>query len=787
MFLTSKTTSLENPPTAGPFGERMRDDVRADTPPDKRSLKIKKIKKMAAGIPAVTSSMKHGIQNMGLKRSIKTLTMVNQQTGFDCPGCAWPDPEHRTHFEFCENGAKAVADEATTSRVTPEFFAKHTVQELSEQSDYWLNKQGRLTHPMFLDKESSHYMPISWSDAFELITSKINSMEHPDRSVFYTSGRTSNEAAFLYQAMVRSIGTNNLPDCSNMCHESSGIGLGATIGIGKGTVHLEDFNHADVIMVIGQNPGTNHPRMLTALRDAKTKGAKIIHINPLPEAGLERFKHPQDYMKLNFASTKLADFHLPVRIGGDAALMKGFIKVHSEYGGLDHSFIDNNTEGYDSMVEHAKTYSWPELESDSGIEKELIIEVGKILTKSKATIACWAMGLTQQPNGVSVIQEIVNLLLMGGHVGRPGAGFCPVRGHSNVQGDRTVGIWEAPPLEFIQKMEEGLEISIPKEHGYDVVNAIHAMRDGNVDIFFCMGGNFISATPDTHATAEGMRKVPLTVQVSTKLNRSHLVTGEQALILPCLGRTELDIQSSTPQFVTVENSMGIVHQSRGGLQPASEHLRSEPWIVGQLSSILFTDSPIKWLELSENYDLIRDLMERSLFGFDNYNERVRNENGFLLPNPPRDSRTFSTPSGKAHFTTHPLPNITVAEDRYVMMTIRSHDQYNTTIYDVHDRYRGLSGNRRVVLMNALDMAERGWKNRQPLSITSHFEGETRQSDGWLAVSYEIPRKNIATYFPEANSLVPLDSTAAVSNTPTSKWIQVTLDSELSLRKGDEEE
>jgi molybdopterin-dependent oxidoreductase alpha subunit len=787
LFLTESTTSLENPPYAGQLGERMRDDVRADTPPDLRSLKIKKPKKMAAGIPAVTSSMIHGFKKMGLVRSAKTLTMVNQQSGFDCPGCAWPDPEHRTHFEFCENGAKAVADEATKSRVTPAFFAKHSVQELAEQSDYWLNKQGRLTHPMHLVEGSSHYAPISWESAFEIIAAEIQSMEHPDRSVFYTSGRTSNEAAFLYQAMVRSSGTNNLPDCSNMCHESSGKGLGSTIGIGKGTVHLEDFNHADVIMVIGQNPGTNHPRMLTALRDAKKKGAKIIHINPLPEAGLERFKHPQDYMKLDFSTTKLADYHLPVRIGGDAALMKGFIKVHAEYGGFDQEFIDKSTEGFRTMVEHTKSYTWPVLELDSGIEKELIVEVGKVLAKSKATIACWAMGLTQQPNGVSVIQEIVNLLLMGGHVGRPGAGFCPVRGHSNVQGDRTVGIWEAAPPEFIKKMEEGLNISIPEEHGYDVVNAIHAMRKGEVDVFICMGGNFISATPDTHATAEGLRNVGLTVQISTKLNRSHLVTGKQALILPCLGRTEIDIQGDTTQFVTVENSMGIVHQSRGGLQPASKELRSEPWIVGNLASHLFTDSPIRWLELITNYDHIRDLMERSLFGFDNYNERVRNENGFLLPNPPRDSRTFATPSGKAHFTTHPLPNLAVDEDRFIMMTIRSHDQYNTTIYDVHDRYRGISGNRRIVLMNALDMVERGWKNRQKISITSHFEGESRHSAGWLVVAYEIPRKNIATYFPEANSLVPLNSTAAVSNTPTSKWIEVSLESETSLFKGDEEE
>ena len=742
---------------------------------------------MAAGIPAVTSSMKHGIQNMGLARSVKTLTMVNQKAGFDCPGCAWPDPEHRTQFEFCENGAKAVADEATKARVTPEFFSKHSVDELAEKSDMWLNKQGRLTQPMHLKKGTSHYTPISWADALEHISSKINSIDHPDRSVFYTSGRTSNEAAFLYQAMVRSIGTNNLPDCSNMCHESSGKGLGSTIGIGKGTVHLDDFNHADVIMVLGQNPGTNHPRMLTALRDAKLKGSTIIHINPLPEAGLERFKHPQDYMKLNFATTKLADYHLPVRIGGDAALMKGFIKVHSQNGGLDTEFIENQTEGYESMLQKAQSMDWNTLVHDSGIDKELIVKVGKVLSKSKATIACWAMGLTQQPNGVSVIQEVVNLLLMGGHVGRPGAGFCPVRGHSNVQGDRTVGIWEAAPPSFIERMETGLNITIPKEHGYDVVNAIRAMNSGDVDVFFCMGGNFLSATPDTHATAKGLRKVGLTVQVSTKLNRSHLVTGQEAIILPCLGRTELDTQSSGEQFVTVENSMGIVHQSRGGLQPASEYLRSEPWIVSNLSNHLFDHSPIPWIELTGNYDLIRDLMERSLDGFEDYNERVRQENGFLLPNPPRDSRSFDTPTGKAHFTTHELPNVHVAKDRYVMMTIRSHDQYNTTIYDVHDRYRGISGNRRVVLMNSLDMAERGWKNRHQVSISSHFQGEVRSSSGWLVVAYDIPRQNVATYFPEANSLVPLNSTAKLSNTPTSKWIEVTLNSEPSLSNGDEEE
>ncbi|MDA8546308.1 FdhF/YdeP family oxidoreductase [Euryarchaeota archaeon] len=761
----------------------MREHARAETPPDTLPLKIKKKKKMAAGIPAVTSSLKHGLQNMGISRTVKTLTMVNQQEGFDCPGCAWPDPSHRTQFEFCENGAKAVADEATKRRVTPEFFSKHSIQYLSMQSDRWLNKQGRITHPMVLEEGSSHYVPITWDDAFSMIAGEVNKLENPNRSVFYTSGRTSNEAAFLYQAMVRSIGTNNLPDCSNMCHESSGKGLGATIGIGKGTVHLDDFNHADVILVIGQNPGTNHPRMLTALRDAKLKGATLIHVNPLPEAGLERFKHPQDYMKMNLSSTQLSDFHLPVKIGGDAALLKGLIKIHDELGHLDSKFIANQTGGFDSMLEKARDTDWNAIVRDSGLPRELISEVGQVVARSKATIACWAMGLTQQPNGVAVIQEVVNLLLMGGHVGRPGAGFCPVRGHSNVQGDRTVGIWEAAPVSFIERMEKGLNISIPREHGYDVVGAIQAMRDGAVDVFFCMGGNFISATPDTMATAEGLRKVGLTVQVSTKLNRSHLVTGKKALILPCLGRTELDVQGTGPQFVSVENSMGIVHRSTGSLPPASSHLRSEPWIVAQLSQHLFTNSPIDWSGMVEDYDMIRNLMEKSLSGFEDYNKRVRLENGFLLPNPPRDSRSFDTPSGRAHFTTHDLPDVRIDDEQFIMMTIRSHDQYNTTIYDVHDRYRGVSGNRRIVLMNALDMAERGWKNRQMVSITSHFEGETRTADGWQLVAYEIPRKNIATYFPEANILVPLRSTAKDSNTPTSKWIKVTL----ADFRGDEEE
>ena len=762
-------TSLRQPVSA----MSGRKGVSAITPPDQNNLKIKSVKSIAAGIPAATSSMVHGLKKMGLTKTIKTLTTVNQPEGFDCPGCAWPDPEHSTSFEFCENGAKAVADEAMKAAVNPEFFKKYTVQELSQKSDYWLNKQGRIEHPMVLKPGSNNYEKISWDNAFELISNTISDSKDPNRSVFYTSGRTSNEAAFLYQLFARTLGTNNMPDCSNMCHESSGRGLGEAIGIGKGTVTLEDFDHAEVIMVIGQNPGTNHPRMLTALRDAKRKGAQIIHVNPLPETGLVRFKHPQDYMKLSFGSEALADIHMQVKIGGDAALIHGLMKVQLELDALDHEFIKNSTTGFQALIENVTSTSWEQIETDSGLTRFQIETAGRMLAKSNASIACWAMGLTQHRNGVAVIQEVTNLMLMGGHVGKPGAGLCPVRGHSNVQGDRTVGIWERPSESFLEKLDAACGITSPREHGVDVVEAIKQMRKGDVDLFFCMGGNFISATPDTETTALGINNVKLTVQVSTKLNRSHLVTGDAALILPCLGRTEIDIQDSGEQFVTVENSMGVVHTSKGGLRPCSKHLRSEPWIVASLATKVLDDER-DWMSMANNYDLIRDLMSEALAGFEDYNERVRVPNGFYLPNPPRDSRTFNTPDNKAHFITHPLPDVSIDDDKFVMMTIRSHDQYNTTIYDLHDRYRGIHGNRRIVLMNATDMIERGWKSRHIVDIVSHFDSEERRSNGWQVVAYDIPKGNIATYFPEANILVPLNSTADKSNTPTSKWILCSL-------------
>ena len=745
------------------------------TPKEKAPPRVSKVKKVAAGVPAVVSTMKHGIGQMGVLRTVKTLRTVNQMQGFDCPGCAWPDPDgHRTSFEFCENGAKAVADEATKKKIGAKFFEKNSIQELSKKSDQWLNSQGRLIQPMYLPKGGSNYRPIEWNSAFSIIKEKLQSLDNPNRAVFYTSGRTSNEAAFLYQLFVRRFGTNNLPDCSNMCHESSGKALGETMGIGKGTVTLDDFNHADLIIVMGQNPGTNHPRMLTALRDAKRKGAKIIHVNPLPETGLVSFKHPQDFMKLKFGKENLADLFLQVRINGDAALLKGMMKIILDESAIDEGFIAEYTSGFEELKKSLDEVSWDDIVKDSGLNREDIELAGKMCSQSKATIACWAMGLTQHQNGVATIQEVVNLLLMGGHVGRKGAGTCPVRGHSNVQGDRTMGIWERPSSNFLDKLESAAKFEMPREHGLDVVESITAMQEGKVDFLFCMGGNFLSATPDTKVTASALNNIDLTVQVSTKLNRSHLITGKEALILPCLGRTERDFQNGKEQFVTVENSMGVVHMSTGGLKPASKNLYSETKIICEIASSMYPET-LDWLSFSADYDSIRDLISESISGFENYNERVRSPGGFHLANAPRDKRQFNTVDGKARFTIHPLPNVDVGDGNLVMMTIRSHDQYNTTIYGSSDRYRGIKNGRRIILLNADDMAVRGIKNRQKVDITSHWHGEERLATEFYAIEYDIPKGCSATYFPEANVLVPLNSTAHKSNTPTSKFIEISIE------------
>jgi len=759
------------------------DSRRAQPPEDFTGITISPASESAGGLPAIMSALKHSWSEMGAARTLKTLTHINQKGGFDCPGCAWPEPDgERTHFEFCENGAKHVADEATTKRVTPEFFEKWSVAELSRQSDMWLNDQGRLTHPMLLRRASEHYEPVSWDEAFALIAGELNALDSPDEAVFYTSGRTSNEAAFLYQLFVRRFGTNNLPDCSNMCHESSGSALSESIGVGKGTVTLDDFAEAEAIFVIGQNPGTNHPRMLSTLQAAKRRGCRIVHINPLPEAGMSRFKHPQEvFDTLVGRGTQLADLFLQVRINGDVALLQGISKEVLEEDArraqsvLDREFIAAHTAGFAEFAASLGKVSWDEITEGCGIERERIREAAHIFINSERTIFCWAMGLTQHKNAVANIQEIVNLLLLRGQIGKQGAGVCPVRGHSNVQGDRTMGIWERPTPAFLDALAREFDFEPPRRHGFDTVEAIKAMHAGRAKVFFAMGGNFLSATPDTEYTAEALRRLRLTVQVSTKLNRAHLITGEQALILPCLGRTEIDRQATGEQFVSAENSMGVVQSSRGNLTPASGELLSEVMIVARLAEATLRDGRggVAWTELAADYDLIRERISRVVVGFENYNERVRRPGGFYLPNLARE-RVWKTDSGKAEFTVHALPRHELAPGQFLMMTIRSHDQFNTTIYGLDDRYRGIRNERRVVMLNPEDILEAGLAEGAVVDLISHFEGEERVARRFVVVPYSIPRRSAATYFPETNVLVPIRSVADKSNTPASKSVVISL-------------
>ena len=744
---------------------------------------------VAGGIPAIVQSMKYALGEAGVIRGTRLLARINQVEGFDCPGCAWPDPDgHRSSFEFCENGAKAVAEEGTSARITPDFFARHSVAQLSEQSDHWLGKQGRLTEPMLLEPGATHYRPIGWDEVFARVGAELRALASPDEAVFYTSGRTSNEAAFLYQLFVREFGTNNLPDCSNLCHESSGSGLTETIGIGKGTVKLDDFEKAQVIVVVGQNPGTNHPRMLTALQQAKRAGAKIIGVNPLREAGLLAFKHPQEPLRLLGPGTQLSDLFLQVRINGDVALFQGLGKCVIEAGAVDDAFVRDQTEGFLALAESLRKLEWADIEAGSGISAAQIRAAAKLLIESQRIIVCWAMGLTQHQNAVDNVREVVNLLLLRGAIGKPGAGVCPVRGHSNVQGDRTMGIYEKPSPAFLDALDKATGIAAPRAHGLDVVETLHALHAGKAKVFFAMGGNFLSATPDTEYTAAALRTARLTAQVSTKLNRSHLVTGATALILPCLGRTEED----RGRFVTTENSMGVVQMSRGRVPPASEHLLSEPEIVARLAEATLQDrTRVRYRWLAEEYDRIRDLIAQVIPGAGNYNERVRARGGFYLPNGPREGK-FPTGSGRAKFTVHPLPKHALLPGQLLMMTVRSHDQYNTTIYGLEDRYRGLKGDRRVVLVNADDLREQGLKDGQTVNISSHFspqrlEGspqetrsdrvpeEVRTVRRFTVVAYDIPRGCACTYFPETNALVPSRHVAHTSNTPASKSVVITLE------------
>ena len=751
------------------------------TPPiEREDIKIVAPKKVAAGMPAVISSLSHVRKEMNLSSCKSTLFSVNQMSGFDCPGCAWPDPDdHRSSLgEYCENGAKAIAEEATTKRVTREFFKKHSVTTLSNWSDFKIGKSGRLTEPMILKAGSQHYEPISWEDAFTTIANELNNCASPNEAVFYTSGRTSNEAAFLYQLFVRQYGTNNMPDCSNMCHESSGVALSETVGIGKGSVKLEDFYITDLIIVIGQNPGTNHPRMLSALQKAKKAGAKIITINPLPETGLIRFKHPQSVADMAGSGTALTDLFLQVKINGDVALLKAILKIlwdKEQANGdiFDHEFIKANTLGYETFIKTLDDYDLNELSEICGVPLSKIHEAAEMIVQSEKMITCWAMGLTQHKNGVQNIREVVNLLLVKGSIGKPGAGTCPVRGHSNVQGDRTMGIYDRPKKPFLDKLESICKFDPPREHGYNTVEAINAMHEDKVKVFFAMGGNFLSATPDTDFTAEALQKCTLTVQVSTKLNRSHLITGKTAIILPCLGRTELDKQASGEQFVSVENSMGIVHSSRGSLPPASEHLLSEPMIVAKLAIATLKNSTINWDEMVSDYDNTRSLIEKVIPGFDNYNKRVREPGGFYLPNCARDG-DFKTSTGKANFSVNELPKHDLKSGEYIMMTIRSHDQFNTTIYGLDDRYRGILNGRRVILMNKNDIQKAGFKDGEYIDLESNYNGVVRQAPHFKIVGYDIPADCVATYFPEANVLIPVDLFADKSYTPASKQVYVTL-------------
>ena len=789
----------------------------ADSPPPSAQPPLEKTlprlaapSSAAAGMKAVGVTARL-VREMGVARGVSALLQVNQASGFDCQSCAWPSPDGDRHmFEFCENGAKAVADEATQRRADREFFARHSVAALGAESDHWLNAQGRLTEPMVLRAGATHYAPISWDEAFALIARELRALQTPDSAAFYTSGRASNEAAFLWQLFARQFGTNNLPDCSNMCHESSGVALSESIGIGKGTVKLEDFEQADAILVIGQNPGTNHPRMLASLEAAKRRGATIVSINPLPEIGIERFKNPQDFMNplkafktLLGDGARLSDVWIQPRIGGDLALFKGVMKEMLEIETtesrpvLDREFLRDHTHGFEALEADLRATEWDHIVEASGVSREDIRRVAGIAVRSKATICCWAMGLTQQPDAVGTIQQVVNFLLLRGNIGRPGAGVCPVRGHSNVQGDRTMGISEKMPEAWLARLDQEFGIRSPRGHGFDTVETIRAMHDGRVQVFVALGGNFLSATPDTEFTAAALRKCAFTAHVATKLNRAHLVTGRVGLILPCLGRSERDVQAAGEQFVTTEDSMGIINASRGRLAPASPHLLSEPAIVCRLARAVSeaervdrnappaaSDSKtrelgstrstsIPWTELAGDYDLIRVRIERVVPGFENYNQRVR-AGPFYLPNAPRDQREWRTSSRRANFIVAPIPRRNVAPGEFIMMTIRTHDQFNTTVYGLDDRYRGVFGGRRVVFMHEADIAAAKLQQGQIVDLTNRHGGIERVARGFMVAPYRIPRGCIATYFPEANVLVPIGSVAVKSNTPTSKFVIVTI-------------
>lgn len=757
------------------------DQISGSQNPERHTgLKKGAVKKTAAGIPGIYSAGKNILNETGLFRGLKALKSLNQKDGYDCPSCAWPDPddERSSIGEYCENGARAVAEEATMKKLTGEFFKNNSVAGLAALSDFEIGKKGRISEPVYLPKGGTHYLSVSWNEAFEKIGKALTGLTSPDEAVFYTSGRTSNEAAFLYQLFVREFGTNNLPDCSNMCHESSGVALTETLGSGKGSATLYDLYEAEVIMILGQNPGTNHPRMLTALQKAKTNGAKIISINPLPETGLMGFTNPQEIKGLLGKSSQLTDVFLPIKINSDMALLQAIefllLKEDDKDPGsvFDIEFIKKNTEGFENFIDHIKKKNIDKLVKSTGIEIQLISDAVEILKNKKKIIVCWAMGLTQHKNAVNTIKEIVNLLLMKGSIGIKGAGTFPVRGHSNVQGDRTMGIYEKPSKKFIDNLEKSFHFKPPSESGYDTVESIKAMHEGKAKVFFALGGNFLSATPDTEFTAEALRKCRLTVQVSTKLNRSHLIHGDEAFILPCLGRSDKDFTGGKEQFVSCENSTGVVQASKGVLDPVSDKLLSEPSIVcGLAKATLGVKSKVNWDKYLKHYDNIRDDIEKTIPGFENYNERVRKPGGFYLPHCNREGR-YDTPEGKAIFTISDYIDPELKTNELIMMTIRSHDQFNTTIYGLDDRYRGIYNERRVVMMNKNDIKKFSLKDGDIVDLFNFEGGKERVAKKFIVVEYPIPESCTATYFPETNVLVPVTSVAEKSNTPASKQVVI---------------
>ena len=740
-------------------------------------IKVTEPKPYAAGREGITAAMKHSFKEMGVVRAMATLLHMNQKEGFDCPSCAWPDPEKPSRIgEYCENGAKALADEATTSHIGAKFFEKHSVEELSLRTDYELNTLGRITEPLVLRAENVHYSPISWEEAFTLIADELHSLKSPNEAIFYTSGRSSNEAAFLYGLFARAFGTNNLPDCSNMCHESSGVALSETLGIGKGSVKLEDLYGAEVIIVAGQNPGTNHPRMLSALEKCKENGGSVISINPLEESGLVNFKNPQRFKGLLGSGEQITDLHLAVNINQDIPLLKLILKKLAALDKLegnifDHDFIQEYTAGVEPLLNDLDSYSEKELLELSGVSSEKVDAAVKLLAGKQKIIVCWAMGLTQHKNGVETIREYVNLLLLKGAIGKPFSGTCPVRGHSNVQGDRSVGIMHYVDKQFNERIETHMGFSPPNEEGVDVVGAMQSMYEGKAKVFMALGGNFLMAASDTDYTAEALQRCELTVQVSTKLNRSHLVTGKTALILPTYGRSEKEAKDGH-RFVTVENSMGRVRRSKGVLKATSKHLKSEPELIASLADVYFKGKhAVDWKALGTDYSKIREMIDKVARGFKNTELRAKGV-GYYLPNNVRELDFSKLPDGRAQITINRLPEHILEADEYMLMTIRSHDQFNTTIYGLDDRYRGVYNERRVLFMNPADMAEKGLEKLEVVHLSSTYDKKNRTAYNFKVLPYKIPKGNLAAYFPETNVLVPYNHYADRSQTPISKSIKV---------------